>query len=81
MRRLDRNRVCGLTRIGAGLMLVGASVAAGCDNPGEGTTKVTPEERKQILPHAGGGSKDSKSPATPGKSFSIKDRNRAPASP
>jgi hypothetical protein len=81
VRRLDRKRVRGLARIGAGLVLVGASVAAGCGGSAEGTAKVTPEERKQILPHAGEGSKKGKNPATPGKSFSIKDRNKAPASP
>jgi hypothetical protein len=81
VKQYGRNRGRRLTLIAVGPMLAGMLGVAGCDSPQQGTVQVTPEARSQLLPHAGGGSKDGKGPATPGKTFSIKDRNRAPASP
>jgi hypothetical protein len=77
----DRNRARGLGRLGAGLMLVGASVAAGCGNPEAGTAQVTPEARKQALPHVTSEPKGRGFKPAAGKSFSIKDRATAPSQP
>jgi hypothetical protein len=81
VKQYGRNRGRRLTFIAMGPMLAGVLGVTGCDSPQQGTVQVTPETRKELLPQAGGGSKDGKGPAGPGKSFSIKDRNRAPSSP
>jgi hypothetical protein len=72
MKKPDRDRARGLALRGAILLFIGALGLSGCGGPAAGTVQVSSAAREQVLPHAGGVSKDGKEPATPTKAFSIK---------
>jgi hypothetical protein len=80
VRQPGLNRARGIVRLAQGLMLAGAPGVVGCGEPHQGTVQVATEARKELTPHAGTNAKDRQRQSIAGKSFNIKDRNKAASS-
>jgi hypothetical protein len=76
-----RNRAVSRAQLARGLALACGLGLVGCSDTGQGTVQVATESRQRLVPHVDSQAKGPRLQGAAGKSFSIKDRARPPASP